>query len=171
MLIDTLTDTATVNFGWASFLSESKKSNIIEVVELIYGRFPLGIFVKFRFSEFASVKRKFALIAKKLTSIGSFNIKLLKICLLQLAPHSLHIWQKWVQALMNASEITALFLPAMDCVKRYLQIQPSKGVLQNRSYLLERAVKLQVSGHYSYYCNVDHPRCSRVLGSLSGICA
>ena len=33
--VDTLTDIATVNFGCASSLSQSKKDNIIEVVELI----------------------------------------------------------------------------------------------------------------------------------------
>ena len=33
--VDTLTDTATVNFGSASSLSQSKKDNVIEVVNLI----------------------------------------------------------------------------------------------------------------------------------------
>ena len=47
VLIDTLTDTATANFGCTSFLSESKKSNIIEVVELIYGLFPKRFFSNF----------------------------------------------------------------------------------------------------------------------------
>ena len=33
--VDTLTDAATVNFGSASSLSQSKKDNVIEVVKLI----------------------------------------------------------------------------------------------------------------------------------------
>ena len=44
--------------------------------------------------KFVSVKRKFAWIVKKLTSISSFNIKLSKICFLQFTSHSLHIQQK-----------------------------------------------------------------------------
>ena len=66
------------------------------------------------------MKCKFAWTEKKLTSIGSFNIKLLKICLFQFqfTSHSIHIQQKWEQLLMNASEIiTTLFLPLMGCVK------------------------------------------------------
>ena len=90
--IDTLTDTATVNFGCASSLSQSKKDNVIKVVKLINILFSLcyieqilvfwtncfslfkGSLSNFASVKLVSVKRNFAWIAKKLTSISSFNI-------------------------------------------------------------------------------------------------
>ena len=98
--LDTLRDTATVDFGWANCFCWLKRSlsNLVSV-------------------KFLSVKCKFAWIAEKFTSIGSFNIKLLKICLFQFTSHLIHIQQKWDQLLMNVSEITTLFLPPMGCVK------------------------------------------------------
>ena len=136
--IDTLTDTATVNFGCASSLSQSKKDNVINVVKLINILFPLcyieqillilvfwtncfflfkGSLSNFASVKFVSVERNFLWIAKKLTSISSFNLQSLKICVFQFSSYSLHIWKKWEQLLMDASEITTLFLPPMDCVK------------------------------------------------------
>ena len=72
--VDTLIDPATVNFACVGSSGQSKKDSAIEVYKLIVF-FSLYCIVQFNigFLKFVLMKRKFAWIAKKLTSIGSFK--------------------------------------------------------------------------------------------------
>ena len=80
--VDTLADTATVNFACVSSSSQSKKDSAIEVDKLIVF-FSLYYIAQLNtvFLKFVLVKRKFAWIAKKLTSIGSFKAMISWFCL------------------------------------------------------------------------------------------
>ena len=75
-------------------------------------------------------------------------------------------WQKWEQLLMNTSEITSLFLPPME-------LNSLKSSHQKAYYKIEASFFKELWNYrfpaINYYCHVDHRRCSRVLGSTSGI--
>ena len=68
---------------------------------------------------------------------------------------------------MNASEITNLFLRQMDYVKNFNSLISSHHKVLYK--IGASSSKEQFTYPFQviiYWCNVDHPRCSRVLGFL-----